>query len=255
MRFVIITLLLILGYTAHALDEPVSIPFRLHGRLLSHADSTAISNAHVINLSTARGTTTAPDGRFGLWVSEGDKIRFQVVGYVAMTITVEARPALVSDSLDFYLEEIVIQLPVVTIFPYATFAEFKHAFINFKDPEPEYSYAMPELTFEPSLENRPPGFGIVIPGPITALYDQFSRRGRELRTYQRVLQEEELAKRAARIVNPSVIKQLTGIDNEQTYYAFLRFCNLSNDYIAAAKAYEVYEQLLRCHEQFASLEE
>ena len=255
MRLAIIIVLLLSGHIVYALGDPLAIPVRLHGRLLSQADTTAISNAHVINLSTARGTTTAPDGRFKIWVSSGDKLRFQVVGYASQTIAIDDHLALLTDSIDFYLDEIIIQLPVVTIFPYATFAEFKQAFINFKDPEPEYSYAMPELTIEPSLENRPPGFGVVIPGPITALYNQFSRRGREQRTYQRLIGEEELAKRAARVVNPAVIKQLTGIDNEQTYYAFLRFCNLSNEYIVEAKAYEVYEHLLRCHEQFASLEE
>ena len=94
-------------------------------------------------------------------------------------------------------------------------------------------------------------FRTTAPGPISVLYDYYSRREREKRRYQEVLQEEELARRAARVINQTVVKNLTGIDTEEEYYIFLNFCNMSNHYIVNTPEYQVYAHLMECYQQYA----
>lgn len=224
----------------------------LHGVVIGQSDSLPIPHAHIINLSRARGTAADEQGRFALPVSPGDHLRFQSVGFDSLSLAVTKDLLSDSDSLVVILPEKITELPGVTVWPYATFAEFRHAFLNFKDPEPELSLHLPELSYQVSPEDRPPGLGVVIPGPITFLYEQFSRRGRSERNYQRVLAEEAFARRAARVVNPDVVRELTGLQDEEEIHAFLLFCGMSHEYIANARESEVYQQILHCYRQYSA---
>jgi len=142
---------------------------------------------------------------------------------------------------------------VVEIFPYQTFSEFKYAFLNFKDPdEPELKMDLPEVVPEPDVEKMPPGFGVVIPGPITFLYDRFSRRGKALRNYQNVLRQEELAIRAALVVNPQVIERLTGLKDRVEINAFLIHCGITDEYVVNTRETEVYARIIACYETYVA---
>ncbi len=224
----------------------------LKGFVIDERDSTVISNVHIINLNRVTGTTSNTDGSFSIMVNKGDSILLQAVGFITDTLAVTAEIWESEKRLIVPLKDKTYQLPAVEVYPFATFAEFKHAFLNFEDPEPPVDLQLPSTEFQPDPGDA---VGFVIPGPITALYDRFSRRGREMAKYQEVTEEAELARKASRIVNPDVIKRLTGIESEQEYYIFLDFCNMSYEYIVNTKAYIVYQSILHCYEQYAELKD
>ncbi|TVQ90867.1 MAG: hypothetical protein EA393_05070 [Bacteroidetes bacterium] len=222
----------------------------LGGFVFDERDSSAISNVHIINLNRVRGTTSDNTGAFTIWANEGDSIMFQAVGFLNDTLRITADIMEKREKIFIPLKEKIYQLPTVEVFPYATFQEFKYAFLNFEDPDPPFELDLPPLDFQPD-----PGesSGIIIPGPITALYDRFSRRGRELAKYRELTEEAEIARRASRIVNYDIIKRLTGIESEQEYYIFMDFCNMSYEYIVSTKEYIVYQRILQCYKQYAAL--
>jgi len=225
-------------------------PFPLKGFVIDERDSAAISNVHIINLNRIRGTTSDNTGAFTIWAKEGDSIMFQAVGFLNDTLRVTADIIEKREKIFILMKEKIYQLPTVEVLPYATFQEFKYAFLNFEDPDPPFELDLPPLDFQPDPGENP---GIVIPGPITALYDRFSRRGRELARFRELTEEAEVARRASRIVNYDIIRRLTGIESEQEYYIFMDFCNISNDYIVNTKEYIVYKRILQCYEQYAAL--
>ncbi len=227
----------------------------IQGVVLGLPDSTAVPGVHVLNPIRGVGTTTNVDGQFAMRVKAGDEIRFTAIGFESTTLTVTDSLVAKEERLIIVLTDKIYDLPTVEVRPYATFTEFKYAFLNFKDPDPPLDLNLPEV--QAHYDPRDPGemVSVTAPGPISVLYDHFSRREKEKRQYQEVLAQEELARKAKRVINPTVVKNLTGIDNEEEYYAFLRFCNMSNEYIVHTREYEVYERLRQCFAQYAMLKE
>jgi len=232
--------------TAQTDDRTISIK----GFVVDERDSSAIPNVHIINLNRVRGTTSGVDGSFAIMAREGDSILLQAVGFFTDTLEIAYEVLESNEKIIIPLKDKTYQLPTVDVYPWATFSEFKYAFLNFEDPEPPLNLQLPPPEFQPDPGE---GVGIVIPGPITALYDHFSRRGREMARYREIKKEAELARRASRVVNPDIVKRLTGIESEQEYYIFLDFCNITNEYIVSTQEYNVYQRILQCYKQYAEL--
>ncbi|MEE4177052.1 MAG: hypothetical protein V2I46_06030 [Bacteroides sp.] len=231
--------------------KAVQPPEMLRGKIISLKDSTAIPNVHVINQSNSRAGVSGRDGQFLIPAHAGDSIRFQAIGFE--TKVIEAGQDLLDKEEDWVvgLEEKIYELPVVEVFPYQTFSEFKYAFLNFKDPGPEFELELPEVSLDAIPGNRPPGFGVAIPGPITFLYDRFSRRGKAQRNYLEVMRQEELASRAARVVNPQVIERLTSLKEREDINAFLIYCGITDEYVVSTREAEVYARIIGCYETYA----
>lgn len=96
----------------------------------------------------------------------------------------------------------------------------------------------------------PPGFGVAIPGPITFLYDRFSKRGKAQRKYQNVLIQEDLARRAKRVVNPQIIERLTGLKEREKINDFLIYCSITDEYVVNTRETEVYARIIACYEGY-----
>ncbi len=238
---------------ASAQEEPAWVV--VQGVVLGKPDSTALSAVHVLNPTRGVGTSTNVYGQFAMRAKPGDEIRFTAIGFESFNFTLTDSLIAKDEKLIIVLTDKVYDLPTVEVRPYATFTEFKYAFLNFKDPDPPLELNLPKV--HPHQEPHGPGemVRITAPGPISVLYDHFSRREKEKRQYQEVLVQEDLARRAKRVINPGVVKNLTGIDTEEEYYAFLRFCNMSNEYIVSTLEYEVYQRLRQCYQQYAALKE
>ncbi len=228
--------------------QNVPQPEILEGFVMDQNDTTGIPNVHVINLTKARGTTTAADGSFSITAARGDSVMFQAIGYRNDTISVTERFLKDHLKLRIVLIERVYELPTVDVFPYATFAEFKHAFLNFKDPDPPIEFHLPEIYYMP--EEPAVGTGIRAPGPISAFYDHFSRRSRELQKYKQVLANEEISRKASRVLSVEMVKSVTGLQNDREVYDFMEYCNLTDEFILSHKEYEVYAILFACYERY-----
>ena len=250
MRLFVFLSLIAMGLSEKVVAQSDERLYPIRGYIIDQRDSTALTNAHIINLTRIRGATSDNTGAFSIWANEGDSIMFQAIGFHNDTIIITTDILINREKIIVEMKDKIYQLPTVEVFPYATFQEFKYAFLNFEDPDPPFELDLPPLDFQPDPGENP---GIVIPGPITALYDRFSRRGRELARFRELTEEAEVARRASRIVNYDIIRRLTGIESEQEYYIFMDFCNMSNDYIVNTKEYVVYQRILQCYEQYAAL--
>lgn len=250
LRSTAIIVFFIQGLLSVVIAQSDERPIPLRGFVVDERDSATIPNVHIINLTREKGTTSGVDGSFGILVRKGDSILFQAVGFFSDTLEITSEIPENRERLIVTLRDKTYQLPTVDVYPWATFTDFKYAFLNFEDPDPPLNLNLPPVEFQAEPGE---GVGIVIPGPITALYDHFSRRGREMTKYREVSEEAEMARKASRVVNPDIVKRLTGIESEQEYYIFLDFCNISNEYITSTQEYIVYQRILQCYKQYAEL--
>jgi hypothetical protein len=83
--------------------------------------------------------------------------------------------------------------------------------------------------------------------PITAMYMQFSKRGKEQRKlasiFEQILIDEEVKKK----LNPEILRQLTG-DDYLEFEKFRRYCfSLTDYYILSHDGYDLYYKVMECY--------
>lgn len=223
--------------------------FLLSGKLLRQEDSQPIPNAHIINLSRSTGTVSLHDGSFHIYVQNGDKIRFQAVGFITEILIINENTNLTEVEKIIFLQKRIYELSEVRVVPYATYSEFKQAFIEYRDTVEEYKLELPELPL--ITEYRPQG-GVVIKGAITELYNTYSQRGKQIKKYNEVLEQEALAIKANKKYNPRVVTKVTKLTDPKEIEEFMEFCNLNQFFILNAKEYELYQAIQDCFENYTA---
>lgn len=224
----------------------------LKGKLLQQHDSVPIPNAHIINISQSRGTITHLDGVFTISAQTGDIILLQALGFFSDTIIVDQNMEKQPGENIFTLQRRVYELSEVKIYPYATFAEFKQAFINFDNSklEPEFKLVLPDVNYANIPETSG---GVIIKGPITALYNTYSRRGKQIAKYNELLARESVECQISKKYNPTIVSGLTKIQDPEELRKFMEFCKLNETFILNAKEFELYSAIYECFKEYMAM--
>jgi hypothetical protein len=128
----------------------------------------------------------------------------------------------------------------------ATWAEFKKAFLDLDIEDPLANLDL-HLPSPKEMRNFAyPQGGIVMEGPISMLYNQFSKEARSKRILAGLVKKDEAAVR----YNPVLITKLTGIKDEGEIKKFIDFCALRVQFILEASDYELYAAILECYESY-----
>ncbi|TVR70472.1 MAG: carboxypeptidase regulatory-like domain-containing protein [Marinilabiliales bacterium] len=220
---------------------------KLTGAVVQQEDSSAIPNAHVINITMKTGVPSGSDGIFAINIRQGDSLYFQAIGFESRTVYVSEEFFNRPGNVIIVLEKMVYDITGIDIYLLPrSYEEFKQRFINL-DTLPDYS----NLLDSPAraLPDEHPT-GVPIFSPVTFFYNLFSREGKELRKYKETLEREALARRIEKVLNHDVVRNLTGLEDEDEIMHFLSFCGLSVQFILDSKEYEVYETILDCYERY-----
>jgi hypothetical protein len=198
--------------------------FSLSGALLEADSQNVIPFAYVINLNSQNGVVTAGNGSFVINASENDSLQFSCIGYEKLIIRVSAIPNL-NDSTKaykkFYLKRKVYDLGMVYVTK-----------IKIKPNEREY---MNRIINRPKVQNIN-----IAESPITALWQNFSKKGRELQKLEAIfvelLRDEQIEKK----LNTEILRKL--LENENiTLEKFRIMCpEITDDFILQHEGYELY---------------
>ncbi|MDY0216566.1 MAG: hypothetical protein RBS19_06400 [Bacteroidales bacterium] len=219
--------------------------FILEGRV-NESRGSAISNAHVVNRTLRYGVTTDLDGKFRIMAETGDSVLFTHMGYKPFWFQVPKNEevngkmvyiALLSDTI--YLEEAIVRP-----FP-ATFKEFKEVVAKLDLPKEK----KPTMFDPVSGSVYSPEGGIVITGPISALYAIFSKEAKQIRKMNEINHFENVRSVLYSKVSKDIIYKIFDVKSEFELEYFLHQCNLSDDFVYSASAIEILEQLNLCYAQ------
>ncbi len=219
-------------------DNPVK------GSVLSSEDYSPLHNVHIVNLSANRGVVSGADGKFIITAKPTDTLVFSSVGFYDTIFIVET-----PGEITVIMTPAVYPIGEVTILPYKTYAEFKQAFKNMEVEKP--------MQFDESYfskgEARPsdkPGFGLTIDGPITALYNAFSREGKQRRNYERYMRESAVWEEVGRRYNVQIVRRITGIENDMEAIKFMQYCRFDNQFVLQSTQYELLAAVKQCYEAY-----
>lgn len=226
---------------------------------VTNPDDKYIESVHIVNISQRWGTTSSWEGQFRIAAMPGDTVRFTCVGYIPYKYFVPADRKSPVIPVHVVMHADTTRISGVTIYPWPADAKaLKEAVLAMEDQTPK----IPDLKLnDPKFYNTPipdgnpkvnipgmsdPGLTVTIPGPITAMYEAFSKEGKSRRMLESLTNQDNKKVVAARRYNADVVQRITHFKTDKEIQDFMLFCNLSVDFIVSSKEYDLYKAIHEC---------
>ena len=180
-------------------------------RVLNDSSLSPIKDCHIINKTLRTGTVSDGFGDFKITANVNDSIMFSAIGFETLTI------ALSESMYDFGL---IIRLKPTTY-------EMEEVTIR---PIIEKPLVTKWQVYTPPLPNQG---GINIPtgiNPVTALYNLFSKEGRQQKYYRKLMDKTADFMIIGEKFNGEIVAQITGLKDEELV-KFMSYCNFSNEFL------------------------
>ncbi len=220
-----------------------------------------IENVHVVNVSEGKGTTSNWQGQFRINAYPGDTIRATCVGYISFKYHILVNGSSPIIPMHIIMRVDTLEISGAEIYPWPSdAAALKKAVLAMEDQTPKtfdlklndpkfYGVPLPGAGGQPQpstpgLAN--PGLTVTIPGPITALYDAFSKEGKSKRKYEALVSQDQKKVVAARRYNAKVVQQITSFKTDKEIQDFMLYCKLSVDFIVSSTEYDLYKAIHEC---------
>ena len=215
------------------------------GKVLNE-EAEPLSFTTIINKDRNLGTIASRDGDFRIRVKENEEIVFSSVGYFSKRYYVPSYDSLTEYSENIILRQDTILLDIIEIYPWpATYEEFKRKFVEFDEPENIVNLDIPEIKVPPFT--HPGHIGITLPGPISLLYNLFSRSAKRQRQYAALIEHDRIQRKLALRYNKEIIYRITGLTDEKEIYDFMQYCNFTDEFIFNSLEYEIYLAIRNCY--------
>jgi hypothetical protein len=228
---------------------------------ITNTQGKSIENVHIVNVSGNNGTTSNWEGQFHINAYPGDTLRVTCVGYIPFRYHIPVGRQSPIIPLHIVMKSDTIMISGVEIYPWPADAQaLKDAVLamenqtpkvpDLKLNDPKYynmplpAGSLPTGSSTPGLAN--PGLTLTVPGPITALYDAFSKEGKSKRKYELLVNQDQKKVIAAQRYNAEVVQQVTSFKTDKEIQDFMLFCNLSVDFIVSSTEYDLYKAIHEC---------
>ena len=183
---------------------------------------------YVINKTTGNGTMSDNSGSFYLKTNVNDTLLVSFVGYLKLKIPVSKLKVNANGDVKIVMRKIIYNLGMVNV------TGFKIKPYEREKMQKVIRYS--KMSVVNAMES-----------PITALYNQFSRRGKEQRKLAQIFEQVFIDEQVNTKLNPEILRKLTGDDNIE-YERFRRYCfSLTDCYILNHDGYDLYYKVMECY--------
>jgi hypothetical protein len=220
---------------------------KLFGHVLDSAGRPMI-HAHIINISANIGTLTNYDGEFMMHVLPEDTLKFSSIGYKTSLMIIPYTDNKLYKKI--YLDKDTVSLAETIIYPYpasleALRKEFLTVEIEEKEPQIDLHLELANIEPEPRSEG-----GVIISGPISFLYETFSRHAKIQRKYYDLVNKDVIKKEASKKYSVAMVKKITGLESDEEVVKFMEFCDLEPEFILNTTEYEMILAISHCYVQY-----
>ncbi len=188
---------------------------------------------YVINAETGRGQMSDGNGKFTVIANDKDSVIFSFVGYIRLKIPANKLYTAVYKECKVVMVETAYKLNQVVV------SDFK-----LKPYEKDYMKRVIQGSKTTAIN--------VMQSPITALYQQFSQKGREQRKLAKIFEDIFIKEEVAKKFNAETLRKLTG-DDKIDFEKFSKYCYyLSDDFILTHDGYDLYARVMDCYKRWKS---
>lgn len=225
----------------------------LQARLVNAENGEAVPYAHILLKYELSGITSDDNGYFDLNSPEKDSLLISSIGFENLHLAV--RDLRTDSTLNIIrLIPQVYMLGEIKITQYATYDEMVETITNPIYTESEKrllrAYSRLEevgLSFMPRKRDLHPR---ISGGPITGIYNLFSRTEKYRKKYQKLKEEESKDLRFRKKISNEMISRLTGLTDSITIIQFIRYCNFSESYLNSSNEYELFNRIKQNYKAF-----
>ncbi len=225
----------------------------LQARLVNAENGEAVPYAHILLKYELSGITSNDNGYFDLNSPENDSLLISSIGYEKLHLSVMD---LRTDSTLNIIRLIpqVYMLGEIKITQYPSYERLVEIVINPILTNTEKNI----LRAYSNLDKAGLGFvarendGIIRggAGPITAIYNLFSRAVKNQKKYVKLKEEEKKDLKFKKKVSEDIIKRITGLTDSAVIIKFIRYCNFSESYLNSSSDYELFKRIKQNYEAF-----
>jgi hypothetical protein len=197
--------------------------------IVTEPDSiTPMPFVYVINAQTGQGQMSDGNGKFAVFADEKDSIIFSFVGFLRLKLAANKLYKGIYKECKVIMEETAYKLNQVVV------SDFK-----LKPYEKDYMKRI--------IKGSKTNVVNVMESPISALYMQFSQKGKEQRKLAKIFEDIFIQEAVAKKFNAETLRKLTG-DDTIDFERFRKYCYyLSNDFIINHDGYELYYRIMDCY--------
>lgn len=191
---------------------------------------TAITMPYVfiINKSNGTGTISDNEGRFSLATNLNDTLILSYFGYAKLVIPV--KNLLINKSGECKIS--MIQMPIYL-------KEINITSFIIKPYERQYMNDIIDKSKIKTLD--------YFNSPITALYNQFSKEGKQIRKLAQIFEKLVIEEQVQKKLSREILIRLT-LDKSIDYEAFRKYCYAVSDYyIITHDGYDLYSKVMTCY--------
>ncbi|MBN1650368.1 MAG: hypothetical protein JW857_03515 [Bacteroidales bacterium] len=215
-----------------------------------------ISFAVISNQMLKTKVVADEDGRYVIPFRQGDLLKITAIGFDDGFYIVNDSSKIIND-FPIQLKPRTYELKEFTIAPYKTVLQFKHALVQLDLPE-EKAFAeiqLPQIKRHIPDENDENQGSVSLGGPITALYNTFSHKGKMMKKYRKVLANDTNNKQVQNRYNRNrIAKMLPMIPNEELDI-FIEFCRFDFSFLLNSTDYELIAELQKKYEIYKKLKQ
>ena len=243
MKQLIVTGLLGLIFFSCAYAQIDSSKVQVLGYVYDQKDMDRLTFVHIVNIESGLGVISDTSGFFKIKMTHADTLLFQSLGYESKLFSLPDSNQSKTLFVNIAMAPTTFKIREIDIMALSNKSQFKHDFIHLKTENNTKKIMIPGVTKYLEREERVLPVQYTAMSPITALYYSFSKKGKSLHKYMRLLEEDAVNEKVAEKYNEDVLFDLSRF-SEDTLQAFYKHLDLSNQYILKTDEYNIYKRVL-----------
>ncbi|MDD2636760.1 MAG: carboxypeptidase-like regulatory domain-containing protein [Bacteroidales bacterium] len=223
------------------------------GFIFEETTGNALPYVNVFVKKTRKGTISDTTGYFILTARINDTLTFSSLGYDRKYVVLTDSAADNMKPLVVFLDTRIYELNTINIIALKKYKQLEYEITNMRLPDDDYKNAIRNFPIRPAdidyySRVNAPGFGLVF-SPISALYDMFSKEGKEKRKLEELQQADKLTNIIEEKLSPELIMTITKMPREEVNI-FIDWCNFSSGFITRLTEYELISVIIYKHKQY-----
>ena len=203
----------------------------IKGKIVERDSNTVMPFVYIINKSNGNGTMSDNNGNFSLYLKTEDTLVCSYVGYAKLTVPFKNLIKQTTGEYKVIMTQMPINLSMVTV-------------TSFKVKPYERDY-MNKIIDESKIKKLD-----YLNSPISALYMQYSKEGRQIRKLARIFEDLLIEEQVQQKLSAEILRKLTG-DDKIDYFAFRKYCYTCNNYyIISHDGVDLYSKVMECYKRW-----
>ena len=244
------------GCTALALTLLTNIAWaqssgiKISGTVIHSETKEPVPYVNVYTKSLYGATITDNSGKFLITIQKADTIVFSAIGFDKYFFSLKQEDIRANYEVTIELNYKTYELEPVKVTAYRDLEEFKQDILNLDIPTKQKGITLniPKTKYAPTPQDGNPG--VVVTGAISALYNTFSKEGKELRKLDAYRTEKIQLKTIESKYNVEVVKRITNLSDEGAK-RFMEWCKFEENFILSATEYDLTVSMLKCLDEFS----